>query len=126
MSTQSIELNHDNCLELLKRYVDTGYIKGRCFTIKDGATLHKLLRVLRGMEKDEEIIPKQAYATVFKSLDLANAQGAFSLDDAAVIEKITTFLAEELLEQEKQSPGSTEVAEDPEADEVETEKIKEL
>jgi hypothetical protein len=124
MSTQSIELNHDNCLELLKRYVDTGYIKGRCFTIKDGATLHRLLRVLRGMEKDEEIVPKQAYATVFKSLDLANAQGAFSLDDAAVIEKITTFLAEELVEQEQRAENTESSASNESSNE--DSKIKEL
>ena len=111
MSTQNIELNHENSLELLKRYVDIGYSKGKCFSIKDGAALHKLLRVLRGVEKDEEMDVKQAYITLFKSLDVANSQGAFSLDDAAVIEKITTFLATELADQEKtESPTADEKA----------------
>ena len=101
LGTQTIELNHDNCLELLKRYLDTGYSKGKCFSIKDGATLHKFLRVLRKQEEDDTIEERSAYLVVFKALETANAQGAFSLDDSAVLDRIITFLSDELAEKAK-------------------------
>jgi len=98
---QTIELNHDNCLELLKRYLDSGYSKGRCFSIKDGATLHKFLRILRKQEEDPSVDDRNAYLVLFKALELANSQGAFSLDDSAVLDRIITFLSDELAEKTK-------------------------
>lgn len=90
-----IELNKKNCDELLKKYVDAAYKGAKVFTIKDGAVISKCLRVLNGTEKDEKLTDKMAYETLFNVLEVANRAGAFTYDDAAVIDILIEFYKKE-------------------------------
>lgn len=116
MST-SIELNKETCIDLLKRYIDAGYKSTGVISIKEGAVIHKYFRILKGTEKPTDDIPKEAelFKIVFKVLEVLNNNKAFTLDDAAVIDRIVSFIEESVLK-----GASSPEAVDPE------EKIKEV
>lgn len=93
----SIELNKENSVDLLKRYLDAGYKSTGIVSIKEGAAIHRYFRILKKQEelKEEEkgkVTDKEIYQVLFKVLDAFNAGKAYSLDDAAVIDKVVTFI----------------------------------
>lgn len=91
----AIELNHDNCVDLLRRYVDIGYKTG-CAPISDGATLHRFFRILKKQdEQDPNLKEEDLLKIIMKSLELFNSKGAFCLDDAAVIDRVMKFFTED-------------------------------
>ena len=93
----AITLNKENCNELIKRYVNTGYVKGRCFTIGDAAMMHRHLNLLTGVEKDESVTDKRIYSYLFKALEVANSNGAFDVNDGAVIYRLIAFVNSDIL-----------------------------
>lgn len=98
----SIELTGDVCIDLLKRYIDTGYKNVGGISIKEGATLHKYFRVLKKQEEDASIKTEEVYKILFKVLDVFNSKGGYTLDDAAVIDRVINFVQENVLKHEPQ------------------------
>lgn len=92
----SIELSEETCIDLLKRYIDIGYTKTGSLSIKDGGVLHRYFRVLKKQEKDDSLDQEKIYKVVFRSLELFNTQKGYTLDDAAVIDKVITYIQEEV------------------------------
>ncbi|HEY9706046.1 MAG TPA: hypothetical protein V6C58_26660 [Allocoleopsis sp.] len=97
MSSQTIELSESVCNDLLKRYLDVGYSKGGVVPIKVGATLHKYYRIIKGIEEDKEITKTQAYNMIFKFIEAANNNKAYTLDDVSVIDSVFTYLNENVI-----------------------------
>jgi activator of HSP90 ATPase len=96
----TIELNKDNCIELLKRYVNTGYSLTGSLSIKEGALLHQYFRILQGTEEAIENLSKSdILATLFRSLEVFNKNKAYSLDDVAVIDRVIKFFESNPLEE---------------------------
>lgn len=93
----SIELSEETCIDLLKRYIDIGYTKTGSLSIKDGSVIHRYFRVLKKQEKDESLEHEKIYKVIFRTLDLFNTQKGYTLDDAAVIDKVITYIHEEVL-----------------------------
>jgi hypothetical protein len=101
MNTTKIELNRETCIELLKKYIDSGYKSTGVISIKDGAVLHKYFRVLKNQEKSNEETVKESeiFKIIFKIIDVLNTNRAFTLDDAAVIDTVITFVEENILKE---------------------------
>ncbi len=100
MNTTTIELNRETCIELLKKYIDTGYKSTGVISIKDGAVLHKYFRVLKNQEKSEETVKEsEIFKIIFKIINVLNTNRAFTLDDAAVIDTVITFVEENILKE---------------------------
>jgi hypothetical protein len=100
--SQEIQLNEQNCIALLKKYVDQGYKSSGKFGLADGALLHKCFRFLVGTEPSASLegVPltkDRAYELIFNGLNIANTANSFTLDDAAVISKVLDFLRENVL-----------------------------
>lgn len=94
----SIELSEESCIDLLKRYIDIGYKSTGSVNIKEGAIIHRYFRVLKKQEKNEEIKTDDIYKILFKVLDIFNSSKAYSLDDAAVIDRIVTYIEKNILD----------------------------
>ncbi len=94
MST--IELTMENSCDLLRRFIDAGYKSTGVVSIKEGAIIHRYFRVLKGQEKDDKLSAPEIYKILFKVLDAFNAAKAYNLDDAAVIDKVVSFVEETL------------------------------
>lgn len=92
----SIDLNENNCIDLLKRYIDIGYKTGMV-SIKEGAMLHKYFRILKGTDKDDEITNDEMFQIIFKALNLFNSKGAFNLDDASVIDTVMNYIQKNMM-----------------------------
>lgn len=99
--SSSIELNQENCVDILKRYIDLGYKSTGSVTIKEGATLHKYFRFLKGQEKIEGLNKNDVFKIIFKVVEVFNSNKSYSLDDAAVIDKVITYLENEVIEKEE-------------------------
>lgn len=91
-----ITLNMDVCRDLLKKFVEAGYKTTSAASIKDGAALHRYFRILKGEEPDSKEDHKAIYSSIFKTIEVFNSQCAYTLDDAAVIDKLVTFVTEHL------------------------------
>jgi len=99
-SSQKIEINEQTCVELLKKYIDTGFKESNgVVSIREGAILHRYFRILKKQEKPEEkdISYDDMFKVLFKSLEVFNSCKVYSLDDAAVLFKLMTFVEENLL-----------------------------
>ena len=107
MST--IEMTPEVCIDLLKKYTDIGY-KQAGLTIKEGATLHKYFRILKKQEPQENLKEEDIYKVLFKVLDAFNAKGSYTLDDSAVIDRIITFIQENLENSKTKDPKAESVS----------------
>jgi hypothetical protein len=85
------ELNVESSIDLLKRYVDIGYRTGT-ISIKDGSVISKWFRVLKGTEKDSELVPETLYTNIIRLIENFNSNKAYGIDDAAVIDTLFTFV----------------------------------
>lgn len=92
----SIELSPQVAADLLKRYLDIGYKIANPSSIKEGATLHKYIRVMKG-EEQEQLNQKEVFPILVKVLDVYNTKGAYTIDDAAVIDKVVTYINENVI-----------------------------
>ena len=90
--TKEIKLDETNVVEYLHKYVAEGYKQSKTVTIKEGAFLCKLFRVLSKQEVDKTVDHKQAYETIFKYLETFNSNGSYTLPDSAVIFELMTFI----------------------------------
>lgn len=99
----SIELNKDNVIDLLKRYVDIGYKSTGSISIKDGAVIHRYFRILKNQDelpKESEIKKEDIYKNLFSIINGLNANKGYTLDDAAVIDRLITYVDENILSKE--------------------------
>ena len=101
-----ITLNMDVCRDLLKKFVEAGFKSTPVASIKDGAVLHKYFRILKGEEPEAKEDHKSIYASIFKTIEVFNSQNAYTLDDAAVLDKLITFVSNELVASENQAQVS--------------------
>jgi hypothetical protein len=91
-----ITLTMDVCRDLLKKFVEAGFKTTSAASIKDGAALHRYFRILKGEEPESKEDPRSIYSSIFKTIEVFNSQCAYTLDDAAVIDKLITFVTSEL------------------------------
>ena len=97
LNGQRLELTEKVCNDLLKVYVSKAYKETGIFSIQIGADLHKNFRILNGEEHDNGFDYKVIYQTIYKTLEHANTKGAFSLDDAAVIANLVSYINADIL-----------------------------
>lgn len=97
--SQQLELDSKNSVDLLKRYADIGYKNSGIASIKEGATLHKHFRDLKTGEGDV----KKLYQIIIKTIEVFNTHKVYSLDDAAVIDAVITYVEENILASKESS-----------------------
>jgi len=90
--SQQIELTVDNSIDFLKRYVNQGYQSTGSMSIKDGAIVSKWFRILKGVENDAELKPDLIYKQILQLIENFNSSKAYNLDDAAVLDRLITFV----------------------------------
>lgn len=97
--SNNIELNEENCIELLKRFLDVGFSNGNSqFTVADGAQIHKAYRMLKGQEKlDDSLDIPTIYKALFNFIEIANKGKAYKLDDVAVIHTVMVYINENVI-----------------------------
>lgn len=88
----SVELTIQTSCDLLKRFIDVGYKSTGVLSIKEGAILHKYFRVLKKTEEDESLKEQDMFRVIFKALELFNSSKAYTLEDAAVLDKIIDYV----------------------------------
>ena len=93
---QQVKLEKGNVFGFLKNMVDKGFRLSKTLTIKDGALLHRYFNILLGVEKSlkSDLSLKNIYDTILRAINAANSDGAFDTNDAAVIDKLTSFIDE--------------------------------
>lgn len=98
MST-SITLNKETAIELLYKFIESGYKNTGVISIKDGANLHRFFRIIKNQEKTDEKSPKESdiFKVIFNVIGVLNANKAYTLNDAAVIDQVMTFVEENVL-----------------------------
>jgi hypothetical protein len=68
-------------------------------SIKDSAVIHAYLRILLGLDTDPNVPDTtKIYPVLFKILELANTNGAFTLDEVAVLSKIIDWVTENIID----------------------------
>jgi hypothetical protein len=80
----NIELTKETALEILVRCINIAQLKG-AFSIKDGAFLYRIIK------KDEE----KDYDALTRAVIIANGKGCYTLEEAAIIDDVVTFLEKE-------------------------------
>lgn len=93
----TIQLDKKKCDELLVQYLQIGYKASKTFSIKEGAIISKHVELLTGEEKDEKVTKEELYVAIYNILEKMNKNGAFSLGDASLLEKIGNYLKENVL-----------------------------
>lgn len=112
----SIKLDVSICTELLIKCVELAQRKG-AFPIKDASALYKVITYLKTdiqpKEKDKdfpELDKKSSIETLIKGVVIGNSKGAYSLEEAALLDRIITFLqapnVPEQVSEEQQNPVS--------------------
>lgn len=112
-TTTTIQLDKKTCDELLVQYLDIGYKNSKTFSIREGAIISKHLDLLTGAEKDEKVSTDELYVAIYNILEKMNKNGAFSLGDAALLEKIGSYLKEHVLTKPKQKEEPKKKEEEP-------------
>lgn len=85
---QIIELNKKNVFEYLRIIVNKGFKESKTLTFKDGSLLHHYFdKLISGVHDSfDEMIQH-----IKNALFTANKEGAFDINDAAVIDKLLQF-----------------------------------
>lgn len=103
---QVVDVTKENVFQFIKNLVDKGFRACKAFTIKDGALLHKYFEILIGTVKPKEkdnVEPKKMYQVIQRAIHTANTEGAYDTNDAAVIDKLMTFVEETFTELSEES-----------------------
>lgn len=102
---QAVDVTKQNVFQFIKNLVDKGYKACKALTIKDGALLHKYFEILTGTvkPKDKEHTTKHMYEVIQRAIHTANAEGAYDTNDAAVLDKLMTFIEETFSELSEES-----------------------
>lgn len=103
---QVVDVTKENVFQFIKNLVDKGFRACKALTIKDGALLHKYFEILIGTVKPKEkdhVEPKKMYQVIQRAIHTANAEGAYDTNDAAVIDKLMTFVEESFTELSEES-----------------------
>lgn len=88
---KTVVLDKRNVLAYLKSVIDKGFKASKTMTIKDGALISKCFSVLSGTAEDD-LEPKTAYETLMRAVNNAHQDGAYDINDAAVLDKLITFI----------------------------------
>lgn len=93
---QVVDVTRQNVFQFIKNLVDKGFRACKALTIKDGALLHKYFEILIGTvkPKEKDIEPKKMYQVIQRAIHTANTEGAYDTNDAAVLDKLMTFVDE--------------------------------
>lgn len=99
MNENSIQINltKENSIDYMKQYLDVGFNK-LSLSIKDAAYVHKVYRLIKGTEKEDDFDLNKAYESLFNFVNLANKNKAYTLDEVAVLDNIMTFIKEKVLD----------------------------
>jgi hypothetical protein len=91
---QSIKLDTTNVFQFLQALVGKGYKASKTLTIKDGAMLHNHFEVLTGTKESESQTFPEIFNQVLVAVTKANEEGAYDLNDAAVLDRLISFVTE--------------------------------
>lgn len=97
---QEVKLSNDNVFQFLRSLVDKGYKSSKVLTIKDGSLLYRYFELLAGSMKPSGSDPTfpQIYQSILSAIAKANEDGAYDTNDAAVIDRLLTFVNENMAE----------------------------
>lgn len=97
---QEVKLNDTNVFQFLKMLIDKGYMASKTLTIKDGALLQKYFDILTGSVQKTETDPTHAeiYNSILNAISTANTDGAFTINDASVIDRLLTYINDNMAE----------------------------
>ena len=95
---QEVKLNNTNVFHFLKMLIDKGYMASKTLTIKDGALLQKYFDILTGSVKSTDTDPNhpEIYKNVLNAIAKANEEGAYSINDASVLDRLLTYINENM------------------------------
>lgn len=111
---QEVKLTETNVFQFLKMLMDKGYMASKSLTIKDGALLQKYFDILTGSVEKSETDPSEPeiYKSVLTAIGKSNEEGAFTINDASVIDRLLTFINETMgtrFGMDQQEQGSLEL-----------------
>lgn len=91
---QEVKLTNTNVFQFLKMMMDKGYMASKSLTIKDGALLQKYFDILTGSIERSETDPSEVdiYKSVLTAIAKSNEEGAFTINDASVIDRLLTYI----------------------------------
>lgn len=93
-----LELTDVQTNEYLVKYLEAGYRHSKLFSIKDGSQIATYSRIVSGHEENPKISKEQVYPIVFSILESMNKEGAFTLGDATLLNKIMENVNKKLQE----------------------------
>lgn len=87
-------LTKENVFAFLKIFIDRGFKSSKVLSIKEGAMLHHYFDLLTKQEKRGTLDPEfpEIYKVVLKAIEVSHNDGAFDTSDAAVMDKLFTFI----------------------------------
>lgn len=91
---QSVKLEKTNVFQFLQALVGKGYKASKSLTIKDGAMLHSNFEVLTGIKESDTKTFPEIFNQVLVAVTKANEEGAYDLNDAAVLDRLISFVTE--------------------------------
>lgn len=91
-SNGTVKLTDKNCFSFLKGLSDKGYKASTTLTIAEGAHLRKCYDVLTDVIVDTKRSKKDLWEDIQRALLQANKDGAFTIDDAAIIHRLCLFI----------------------------------
>lgn len=100
----SQQIDIKKCDDLIAQYLDVGYKNSKAFSIKDGAQIARIARILKGVENDDTVSRETLHSNAFQLLEAMNKAGAYNLADVSNIDIIIDGFRkhyEGLREQEK-------------------------
>lgn len=84
-----VELNDKNVFEYLKVIANKGFKGSKSLTFKDGSLLHRNFdKLISGIHDSFD----DMITHIKNALFISNNEGAFNLDDAAVIDKLLEYI----------------------------------
>lgn len=91
---QIVKIEKTNVFQFLQELVGKGYKASKSLTIKDGATLHDHFLVLTGIKENESQTFPEIFKQVMAAIIKTNEEGAYDLNDAAVLDRLISFVTE--------------------------------
>lgn len=95
-----VKLTNTNVFQFLQVLIDKGYKASKTLTIRDGALLQKYHDILVGSVKPTDTDPShpEIYKSILNAIAKANEEGAYTCNDAAVLDRLLTYINENMAE----------------------------
>ena len=110
--SQKIELNNENTLALLAKFVELAQTKGS-FTLKEASILKKAIDTFNPEVKEKPVFVENdpdpeltAKKLLIQGADKGQSKGAYGIDDAALLYDVIEFIGRDLQQSTEVSSGS--------------------